>query len=220
MKLLDAQSTCSTFWSPTVTIQDKIPEEAWSGTKTSVAHLRIFGSVSFTHIRDELKRKLDKKSECCIFTGYTEQHRTYKSYNPATKKVVVRRDVKFIEDKCQSDPSHIHQEESSDMPYLPIRLPRLEVQQQEETLEDIPYQNQKTKFLRELYEQTPVINEQLQYALFSYHPTYFDEAVKDAQWVQAMNEEIDAIEKNQTWDLVDIPANNTSIRVNGSIIPK
>ena len=28
-----------------------------------------------------------------------------------------------------------------------------------------------------------------------------------------MNEEIDAIEKNQTWDLVDIPADKTSIGV-------
>ena len=28
-----------------------------------------------------------------------------------------------------------------------------------------------------------------------------------------MNEEIDAIEKNQTWDLIDIPADKTNIRV-------
>ena len=47
--------------------------------------------------------KLDKKSERCIFTGYSEQHKAYKLYNPATKKVVVRRDVKFNEDKCWSD---------------------------------------------------------------------------------------------------------------------
>ena len=58
--------------SPTVTVQDKIPEEAWSGTKTSVSHLRIFGFVSFVHIPEELQRKIDKKSERCIFTGYSE----------------------------------------------------------------------------------------------------------------------------------------------------
>ena len=85
--------------SPTVTVQDKIPEEVWSGTKTSVAHLRIFGFVAFAHIPNELRRKLDKKSEHCIFTGYNEQHKAYKMYNLVTKRVVVRRDVKFIEDK-------------------------------------------------------------------------------------------------------------------------
>ena len=40
---------CSVYFlnrSPTVSVQDKIPEEAWSGTKTSVVHLRIFGYVA------------------------------------------------------------------------------------------------------------------------------------------------------------------------------
>ena len=59
--------------------------------------------------------------------------------------------------------------------------------------------------MRDLYEQTPVIDEKIQCALFSCHPTTFDEVVKDAQWVQAMIDEIDVIGKNQTWYLVDIP---------------
>ena len=67
----------------------------------------MFGSVAFAHIPDELKIKLDKKSEQCIFTGYSEHHKAYKLYNPVTKKVVVSRDVKFTEDKCWSDPSDI-----------------------------------------------------------------------------------------------------------------
>ena len=37
--------------------------------------------------------------------------------------------------------------------------------------------------------------------------------MKDAQWVKALNEEIDAIEKNHTWDLVDIPLGKTNIGV-------
>ena len=39
--------------SPTVTIQDKIPKEAWSGTKSSVTHLIIFGSIAFAHCYGE-----------------------------------------------------------------------------------------------------------------------------------------------------------------------
>jgi len=67
--------------------------------------------------------------------------------------------------------------------------------------------------LREIYEQNHVIDEQVQYALFSYQPTYFEEAVKEEKWVATINGEIDAIEINQTWDLVDLPANKTSIGV-------
>ena len=55
--------------------------------------------------------------------------------------------------------------------------------------------------------------------MFSYQPTSFDEAVKDAQWVQAMNEEIDDFEKNQSWDLVDIPVDKPILESNGSIRP-
>ena len=51
-----------------------------------------------------------------------------------------------------------------------------------------PPQNQKTRNLREIYEQAPVTDEHLQYALFSSDATIFEEAVKDAQWFQAIEE--------------------------------
>ena len=56
---------------------------------------------------------------------------------------------------------------------IPIRIPRLEVQQQEETPEDSPSHNHKTRILRKLYEKTLVIDEQLQYALFLVNPHLF-----------------------------------------------
>ena len=69
--------------------------------------------------------------------------------------------------------------ECSNLPYLPIKLPRLEVQQQEDAANGPP-QNRKTKILRDLYEQTPILDEQLQFALFSCQATSFNEAVKGA----------------------------------------
>ena len=52
-----------------------------------------------------------------------------------------------------------------------------------------PPQNQKTRSLREIYEHTPVSDEHLQYTLFSSEATFFEEAMKDAQWVH-VNEEV------------------------------
>ena len=103
----DEVVACSVYLlnrSPMVNVQDKIHEEASSGTKTSVAHLRFFGFVAYAHVPDELRRKLDKKSEQCIFIHYSEQHKAYKLYSHVTKNNVVSRDVKFLEDKCWSDP--------------------------------------------------------------------------------------------------------------------
>ena len=36
-------------------------------------------------------------------------------------------------------------------------------------------------------------------------PIHFEEAIKDKKWIDAMDEEINAIEKNKTWELVDLP---------------
>jgi len=36
-------------------------------------------------------------------------------------------------------------------------------------------------------------------------PTQFEEAVKHEKWRKAMDSEIQSIEKNQTWELMDLP---------------
>jgi len=85
--------------SPTKKLQDKTPEEAWCGVKPSVQHLKIFGSLCFKHVPDQLRRKLDDKSQVMIMVGY---HSTgaYKLYDPNNKKIVFSKGVKFDETKC------------------------------------------------------------------------------------------------------------------------
>ena len=48
-------------------------------------------------------------------------------------------------------------------------------------------------------------------ALFSMEPTCYDDAVIKKEWSNAMKEEIEAIEKNNTWCLVDLPPNKEAI---------
>ena len=50
------------------------------------------------------------------------------------------------------------------------------------------------------------LNEIANFALFSdANPIHCEEACKDKKWQHAMDEEIKAIEKNDMWDLVDLP---------------
>jgi hypothetical protein len=49
--------TCSVYLlnkSPTFSVKNLVPEEAWSGTKTGVTHLIVFGSVTFAHVPQDL----------------------------------------------------------------------------------------------------------------------------------------------------------------------
>jgi hypothetical protein len=38
------------------------PEECWSGVKISLSHMKVFGSIAHRHVSDQLRRKLDDKS--------------------------------------------------------------------------------------------------------------------------------------------------------------
>ena len=82
--------------SPTSTLEET-PYERWNGTKPDVSNLRVFGCKAYAHVPDEKRKKLDKKSQKCIFVGYPKGVKGYKLFNPVTRKMLVSRDVIFVE---------------------------------------------------------------------------------------------------------------------------
>eukprot|EP00253_Pinus_taeda_P031858 PITA_31858 len=78
---------------PTKAVMNRVSEEAWSGRKQGVTHMKVFGCVAYAHIPDQLRRKLDSKGEKCIFIGYSEESKAYRLYIPSTKKFFVSRHV-------------------------------------------------------------------------------------------------------------------------------
>ena len=78
---------------PTKSVMNIVLEEAWSGRKKYVTHMRVFGCVAYADVLDELRKNLDIKGEKCIFVGYSDESKAYKLYNPSTKKVIINRDV-------------------------------------------------------------------------------------------------------------------------------
>ena len=42
-------------------------------------------------------------------------------------------------------------------------------------------------------------------------PTSVQEALKDENWVRAMNEEMKALEKNETWEIVERPKDKKAV---------
>ncbi|KAI0488135.1 hypothetical protein KFK09_027962 [Dendrobium nobile] len=84
--------------SPTRSVWGMTPQEAWSGRKPDISHLRVFGSIAHVHVPDEQRSKLDDKSEKYIFIGYDSSSKGYKLYNPNTMKTIISRDVIFNEE--------------------------------------------------------------------------------------------------------------------------
>ncbi|KAK2989292.1 hypothetical protein RJ640_027329 [Escallonia rubra] len=79
--------------SPTRSVWNQTPQEAWSGYKPSVSHLKVFGNIAYVHVPDPQRKKLDDKNEKFIFIGYSQESKGYKLYNPVDKKIKVSRDV-------------------------------------------------------------------------------------------------------------------------------
>jgi hypothetical protein len=49
------------------------PEEAWFGIKPSVHHFRVFGCLTYAHVPDNQRKKLDSKSIKCVHLGLGDE---------------------------------------------------------------------------------------------------------------------------------------------------
>jgi Pyruvate/2-oxoacid:ferredoxin oxidoreductase delta subunit len=68
--------------SPSSTLEEKTPQEVWTGKKPSLTHLKVFGCDAYVHVPKENKSKIDKKEEKSIFIGYKYCLKGYKLWNP------------------------------------------------------------------------------------------------------------------------------------------
>jgi hypothetical protein len=50
----------------TKSLNDITPQEAWNRRKPSVSYLKVFGSIGYVHLDDQVRTKLDDKSKKMI----------------------------------------------------------------------------------------------------------------------------------------------------------
>jgi hypothetical protein len=86
-------------WSPTQSVDGKMPYEVRHGAKPIVHFFRTFGCVA--HVKQGSKKlgKLDDRSTPMVFIGFEPGAEAWRLYNPVTKRVHVSRDAIFEEDK-------------------------------------------------------------------------------------------------------------------------
>ena len=88
---------------PTKVLQDISPFQVLNKIKPPIDHLRVFGCVCYVLIPGEQRNKLEAKSAKGMFIGYTHAQKGYKCYIPESRRVMVSRDVKFVESKGYYD---------------------------------------------------------------------------------------------------------------------
>ncbi|BBG96571.1 transposable element gene [Prunus dulcis] len=220
---------------PTKSLNKVTPFEAYTGRKPGIAHLKIFGSPCHVLIPSALRHKLEENSHKCIFVGYGLCEKGYRLFDPSNRKIMLSRDVKFDEESLWK---WDNVQEGEIVVPIPAESqncePRLDLdsslQMDAETLVqdepsqdlDISTQMGEVSTLQDgssqAFDHTPKkwrsVNEIMtQCNMCFVEPENFEDANLDESWRNAMKAELEMIEKNNTWTLVDRPFDKPIIGV-------
>ena len=215
--------------SPSTAIELKTPMEMWTGKPVDYSHLHTFGSPVYVMYNPQETTKLDPKFRKCLFLGYADGVKGYRLWDPTTHKVVISRDVIFAEDKLQrndKDDSTVKENPDTTM----VQMENNQVQEDSDSPEAAPgheeqepAESEATDDRRSTRERRPpawhseyVMEAHVAYCLLTEdgEPTTFQEASKSQDvslWMTAMQEEIEALHKNKTWELVALPRGRKAI---------
>ena len=189
----------------------KTPHELWTGRKTSLNHIRIWGCPA--HVLDKEAGKLDARSEVCIFVGYPKGTKGGYFYNPKENKVIVSTNATFLEESYIDDfkpRSRVVLEElagDSIAPTVPVETRSVEVERPIEQQSMEPRRSGRIARQPERY----MFNGEAFVAESGEHdrdPYTYKEAIEDVDsslWIKAMNVEMESMYSNQVWELVDLP---------------
>lgn len=224
---------------PTQALEGMTPEEAWSGKKPHVSHMRVFGCIAYAKIPDETRGKLDSKTIKCILLGYCVGTHAYKLLSLESKKIIKSRDVVFIEG-CEdlkvspsgrnvdvmdptSNSSHDEAMEDEDLLEKRVEEPCTTTLESENVRDNEASPSKEPRYPRRdrrplgewwkihILPQTP--QEHANIAHVS-DPCTLNEALNSSdarQWEQAMDEEYEAHMLNGTWELAPLPKDRKSV---------
>ena len=177
------------------------------------------------HVLKQLRRKLDDKAKKMILVRYQGESSNYRLYNPDKRKVSVSRDVVFEEQPKLPD---TREEESSERKLLLPHTARgvdeiIEIDDDEDVAEADARDNERVDVVeldgvvqeapeaegrvlrdRELLRGPHRYIAEIDYSGYK-PPEMYQEAVngpESEKWVSAINDELQAHEKNQTWVVV------------------
>lgn len=80
-----------------VTGREVTPYETWNERKPNLSYIKRFGCKAYATIPAERRQKLDDKAKELTFVGYEEGTKGYRLLDTSTDKIVISKDVIFLE---------------------------------------------------------------------------------------------------------------------------
>lgn len=199
------------------------PYELWNGEKPALGHIRVFGSEGYVHVPDEQRRKLDRKSVKLILVGYENEN--YRMFDSKTGKITVSRNVRFNENNIPMQRRNItsisitaEKENCQEAQSVPVSSPGEQQSsskssfvsiESEDDPNDVSYEP--PQMISECDRRNITLrprrirNEEANFIEYDI-PTTYDEAINcknGDKWKEAIREELQSLEENKTWKLID-----------------
>jgi hypothetical protein len=173
----------------------------------------VFGCDDYLHVPKENRSKLDNKAKKCIFMGYKDGMKGYKIWNPETKKIVYSQNVTFREVKDVSKQEFVPRQEELEKIEFDLDDAKSESSEEDEAEEEEPHALVLRRSVRERRKPERYIPPDFcsNFSLSITHddPKTVREAVNSENskvWKKAKVEEMDALDKNEAWDIVELLA--------------
>jgi len=192
--------------------------------------LHTFGCVCFVHLPPFERHKLGAQSVQCAFMGYSHSHKGFVCYDVTNHRFRISRNVTFFDNQfmfpCVSPvmndivtlpkfsimhqsierykPGHVYVRKHKQQ--VPTPLPDAEPPPDPVMVE--PRRSGRISRAPDRYspDRYDSSHTSLTATLSSISiPTCYSQAVKDVRWIKAMNEELQALQENFTWDIVSCP---------------
>ena len=211
----------------TSSVKGKTPYELLFNKKPAIQYLKVFGSIAYTHVPKQKRKKLDRKSRKGIFIGYSDEVKGYKIYFPETGKMSFHRNVIFQEDFAdKKEKQDIDFEESEEHEGV-VRLDSGKemavedetIDEEKETILSQPLELENTN--RRLRDRSKIrppkrLDDYAAMAMISKveedEPITIEEAIQNKEWKTAMDQELKSMQKHNVWKLVDLPSGKVPLK--------
>ncbi|KAL8112473.1 hypothetical protein AgCh_019977 [Apium graveolens] len=192
---------------PTRALSRVTPYEAWTGRKPDMGHIRIFGCLAHMKLPANQVTKLSDRSKMKgwswerLDTTRGDYQGTFTVVNLHTR--VDKNAVEGEDDKDVRSPE-ITQDGHSNASEWSTESGQSKTHEHSNTP---PARNEN---IYDATEEVELDDDELM-LMGKVEPTSYSRAATENSWQQAMKDEIDAVEKNHTWKLTELPAGKKAI---------
>ena len=192
---------------------DKTPYEIWTGRKPTLSHLRVWGCPAY--VKRLQSDKLGPKSDRCLFVGYPKESKGYYFYLPKEQRLFVGLRATFLEKEFLREGTEASKVELTE-------VQQVEEPSHSETTTDLALIRSNPEPIVDPIRRSGRVPHQpdryLDFLVRDGDPIELDENNEDPisymdaiqrsdseKWLGAMKSEMESMDINSVWTLVDPP---------------